>query len=258
MPWLCIHSEAERTFFMSEMESTVNPTATESAMDDALQAREEQPNVSDGTPFSDFVAGEENQETEQTQNTASEPGWIKQRVNKEVTKAVQATEQRLRAEYEAKLAPLRESMMERQAEELVKQGEFRNIARAKEYLRLGGRVTLEEPSNGREGQPARQDPEASARIKVLAKQADKLAKRGTDVMGVLNSNPQIRDRVMSGEWDMYDVAEAMNAPQRKAPPVVRSANNGNAPAMDIRSMSDAQFKKLQENLRSGKSYDLRG
>ena len=236
---------------MSEFE-TVNPTATESAMDDALQAREEQPNVPDETPFSDFTAGDENQETEQT----NEPGWIKQRVNKEVNKAVQATEQRLMAEYEAKLAPLRESMMERQAEELVKQGEFRNIARAKEYLRLGGRVTLEEPSNRREGQPA--DPEANARIKVLAKQADKLAKRGTDVMAVLNENPQIRNKVMSGEWDMYDVVEAMNTPQRKAPPAVRSANNGNAPAMDIRSMSDAQFKKLQENLRKGKSYDLRG
>lgn len=242
---------------MSE-ENSVNPMATESAMDDALQAREEQPNVPDGTPFSAFAAGEEPQETEQTQNTANEPGWIKQRVSKEVTKAVQATEQRLRAEYEAKLAPLRESMMERQAEELVKQGEFRNIARAKEYLKLGGRVTLEEPSKGREGQPAKQDPEADARIKVLAKQADKLAKRGTDVMGVLNDNPQIRNKVLSGEWDMYDVVEAMNAPQRKAPPAVRSANNGNAPAMDIRSMSDAQFKKLQENLSRGKSYDLRG
>lgn len=242
---------------MSEMNS-VNPTATESAMDDALQAREEQPNVPDNTPFSEFAAGEENQETEQTQSSASEPGWIKQRVSKEVNKAVQATEQRLRAEYEAKLAPLRESMLERQAEELVKQGEFRNIARAKEYLKLGGRVTLEEPSNAREAQPAGQDPEASARIKVLAKQADKLAKRGTDVMAVLNDNPQIRNKVMSGEWDMYDVVEAMNTPQRKAPPAVRSANNGSAPAMDIRSMSDAQFKRLQENLRSGKSYDLRG
>ena len=77
-------------------------------------------------------------------------------------------------------------------------------------------------------------------------------------MAVLNDNPQIRNKVMSGEWDMYDVVEAMNTPQRKAPPAVRSANNGNAPAMDIRSMSDAQFKRLQENLRSGKSYDLRG
>lgn len=244
---------------MSEFETGFN-TAQESETEAASLAPETQ-NDADSAAFSEFTGETPEQAEEQTQQAeapAKEPGWIKGRVDKAVQRAVRETEERMRAEFEQRLAPFRERMLDEQAESLVNAGEFKSIERAKEYVRLKGGVTLEEPAVTQEAQPAQQaqDPETQARLKFLANQADKLVRRGTDVMSVFRSDENIQRAVLSGEMDFYDVAEQMNS-QRRVPRAVRSANNASAGAMDIAGMSDADFQRLQRNLAAGKKYDLR-
>lgn len=205
------------------------------------------------------------------QAPAKEPGWIKNRIDKAVSKA----EQRIRAEYEAKLAPLYESIYDRQAEELVAAGEFKTLSMAKEYVRMKNGIPAQQPSQEAPAQETpvkdaaprdaqgrfapRQDapdPVFQARADLLVRQADKIRNnRGIDVMSVFNSDPDVKTKVLSGEWDFYDVADAVRE-SRTAPVPIRSANGGAPGGFDIARMTDAQFKKLQENLASGHRYDL--
>lgn len=200
-------------------------------LDDAVQAPETQD------------MAEVETEAQPIEPQAKEPGWISARVNDAVRKA----EERIRAEYEAKLAPLYETMMDRQAQDLVEQGEFRSIDRAKEYVRMKGGYEPQEEAE-------EEDPYLSAKADFLAKQAEKIkANRGLDVMAVFNSDPDIKQRVLSGDMDFYDVAETMKRPLSP----VRNPNGGNTNVMSIQGMSDEQFARLQKNLSGGKRYDMR-
>lgn len=200
-------------------------------LDDAVQAPETQ-----GEPIEQSVE-------QPIEPQEKEPGWISARVNDAVRKA----EERIRAEYEAKLAPIYETMMDRQAQELVEEGEFRSLERAKEYVRMKGGYTAPEEEE-------EEDPYLSARADFLATQADKIkANRGLDVMAVFNSDPDIRQQVLNGDMDFYDVAETMKRPL--AP--VRNPNGVGANTMSIQGMSDEQFARLQKNLSGGKRYDMR-
>lgn len=217
--------------------------------------------------------------TEETQQEApqqaeqpaqKEPGYIRQRVDKAVQKALQEQETRLRAEFDAVLAPIRESVYERQAEVLVASGEFKTKERALEYVKLKNGVNVSaapeqptEPQRDAQGrfapkpQPT-EDATTQARAELLARQAEKIkANRGLDVMSVFNGNPDIQQKILSGEWDFYDVAESMAQPGRRTPSPIRNPNGASIGAMTIQNMSDAQFQKLQENLAAGKIYDAR-
>ena len=203
-------------------------------LDDATNAEEPQ-----GESLDEIVQ----EPQEEPQEQPKEPGWIKQRVDK----AVKRAEDRIRAEYEQKLAPLYESMMDRQAQELVDQGEFKSIERAKEYVRM------------KSGQPQviqqeETDPETKARAGFLYQQAQKIQKKGVDVIGIYNSDPDVRSKILSGEWDFYDVADMV----RKSPPApTRTPNGANYNSASVKDMSDEQFRRLQDNLASGRKYNMR-
>lgn len=198
----------------------------------------------EGIVLDDAVQAPETPAEEAAEQPAQgEPGWISARVNDAVRKA----EERIRAEYEKKLAPLYESMMDRQAEEMVAQGEFRSLDRAKEYVRLKGYVE-ETPKT------SEPDPVFQAKADLLASQADKIkARNGIDVMSVFNSDPEVKQRVLSGEWDFYDVAESMKKPLSP----VRTPNGAGTSPLSIQNMSDEQWARLQKNLSSGRKYDMR-
>ena len=100
------------------------------------------------------------------------------------------------------------------------------------------------------------DPAMAARADLLARQAEKIkANRGLDVMELFNDDPDTQQRVLSGEWDFYDVAEIMD--QRTPPAPMRTSNGAGTSKMTIQNMSDDQFERLQRNLSSGKKYDMR-
>lgn len=248
---------------MENLESTmVDIMQQGSAPDDTVQANAD--------TLSSIV--EETAPQTQQQEQQKEPGWIKQRVNKAVEKAVAEAEARVSARYEEMLAPIRESVLERQANELVAQGEFKSLERAKEYLRLkGGMPTPEAKTEPVQQQPARDaqgrfapakeeaqgDAATRARADMLAKQAQKIKKnRGVDVMDMFNADDSVKQRVLSGEWDFYDVAEAMSS-TRSTPSAMRTPNGGAVSGVSIAGMTDEQFARLQANLAAGRTYDMR-
>lgn len=246
--------------------NTVEQILTESVQADDAQAQ--------GEALSAIMTDEPEKQTQADDNTppAKEPGWIKGRINKAVEKAVAEAEARVRAEYEQMLAPIRESVLERQAQELVESGEFKTLAIAKEYLALKGGLPAQtkeqaeeqhteqnRDQNGRFVSRTKQseDPELNARADILARQARKIkTNRGLDVMEAFNADPDIKQKVLSGEWDFYDVADSIGN-QRTVSAPARSANGGGVSAVSIKNMSAEQFRKLNENLASGRRYDVR-
>lgn len=248
---------------MENMENMVDFMQQASAPDDTAQA-----NAADSLAS---IVEETAQQTPQ-QEQQKEPGWIKQRVSKAVEKAVAEAEARVSARYEEMLAPIRESVLERQANDLVAQGEFKSLERAKEYLRLKGNMPAEAPKQNE--QPAQQPPRDEqgrftsakteeddaarhARADILAKQAQKIkSSRGVDVMDMFHSDDSVKQRVLSGEWDFYDVLDAMQS-TRRTPAPMRTPNGNAMSGVSIANMTDEQFARLQANLASGRTYDMR-
>ena len=77
----------------------------------------------------------------------------------------------------------------------------------------------------------------------------------TNVMALYNTDPEVRARILNGEWDFIDVWKQMQPAQ--TPPVPVRTANGGAGAMSIGSMNDQQFEKLNEMLMRGAKVDMR-
>ena len=251
------------------MENTVEQILAGSVQDDAAQAQQE-----NTQPLSEFM----NEQKAQTQPEApapKEPGWIKQRVSAAVDKAVAEAEARVAARYEAMLAPMRESLMDREAQELFASGEFKSLERAKEYVRLKNGVPAQQesaktepqksaPERDAQGRFVRQeqpdDPVTQAKADLLARQAQKIMNtQGVDVMTAFQNDPDVQAKVLSGEWDFYDVAQELTGRAgRRAPAPVYSPNSaGNQAGLSVANMSDEQFDRLNQSLASGRRYDMR-
>lgn len=237
------------------MDNTVEPQVNELVQDDAVLTPVTETEETHAQPLTDI--------TEETQETppAKEPGWIRGRIDKAVSKALQEQETRLRAEFDSILNPIRESVLDRQAEDLVAEGEFKSKERALEYLKLKGGISLETPqeqprnAQGQFVSPNQQEVDFKAQL--LANQAAKIkAKSGVDVMAYFNQNDNIRTQVLSGQMDFYDVLETVQSRQN-VPAPIRQSNGANVGSVSVANMTDAQFKKLQENLARGIVYDAR-
>lgn len=237
---------------MSDFE---NPTVEDvmpeaSAQDDAAQAQ-----LGEAlSTITDEVQTEEQESQPEQQHT--EPGWMKQRIGKAVDRAVAEAEARIRAEYQQQIQELQDERLERQAQDLVRSGEFKNLETAKEYLQLkGGRTQQPKPAEQpAEDQQPEIDPVIRAKADMLAAQARKIkASRGLDVMAAYNSDPEIQRKLASGEWDFYDVAEAMGE-ERRAPSISRSANGARSEKKSIADLSEAEWQRLQKNLANGRKY----
>lgn len=243
----------------------------DSAADDAqFELDEEEEDTSES--LEDAIAeengeGEQQQEQPEEQGT-SEPGWIKRRISKEVDKAIAATEQRMKAQYDAQLAPILERMLEQDAQDLVRQGEFKSLERAKEYLRLkqGMEPYADEPqrpARDEQGRFASQgDVEINARAQMMAEQAIKVQQsRGLDVMDAYYNDEDVRQMIISGEWDFYDVADYLQeqkASRPKAPAPMRSPNGVSGGKLNaIDTMSDEQFDRLEKRIKEGARYTLK-
>lgn len=239
------------------MDNTVEPQVNELVQDDAVLTPVTETEETHAQPLTDI--------TEETQETppAKEPGWIRGRIDKAVSKALQEQETRLRAEFDSILNPIRESVLDRQAEDLVAEGEFKSKERALEYLKLKGGISLETPQEQKPPRNAQgqfvstNQQEVDFKAQLLANQAAKIkAKSGVDVMAYFNQNDNIRTQVLSGQMDFYDVLETVQSRQN-VPAPIRQSNGANVGSVSVANMTDAQFKKLQENLARGIVYDAR-
>ena len=231
---------------MADMEDTVVELAEVSAADDAQQAQ--------GEPIS--AVAEEPQNDAQEQNEPKDAGWFKQRIAHAVNKAVAETQAKLE-QYERQIQELQSERLERQAQELVRTGEFKSLDTAKEYLQLKGGAHVENqpqaPTQQEENQPEI-DPVVQAKADMLAKQAAKIkSTRGLDVMAAYNQDPEIQRRLASGEWDFYDVADSLES-KPKAPAPIRNANGARNEPVSIRNMTEKQWKELNRRIELGSRF----
>lgn len=221
----------------------------------------------DASETLDSVMDEQPKQTDEANPAnGTEPGWIKKRVGAAVEKAIRETEQRIRAEYDARLAPLMERMLEQDAQELVRSGQVKDLETAKELVRYRNGQTpvpssqQEQPRNDKGQFTPKQNTEQDIRADMLARQAQKVkASRGVDVMAEFTNNEDIRNKVLSGEWDFYDVADSMKekSAARKAPSPMRSSNGASgAEKSTIASMTDEQFKRLNKRLEEGVRFKV--
>lgn len=205
------------------------------------------------------------QEPRQGKQGTGEPGYVRGRIEKAVQKAVAETEARLTAQYEAQIAPFREQLFEMQAKELVQSGKVKDLETARELVRYRNGQTpaaepakpVEQPRNENGQFASRQDPVIQTKIDMLAAQADKIkAKTGLDVIEVFANNPDIKDAVVNGEMDFYDVAEQMGKQPKKRPPApMRSPNGVNGQIKGtIMSMTDKQFEELEKRVKQGARF----
>jgi hypothetical protein len=205
-------------------------------------------------------SADDEQQTEEPK--AKEPGYIKGRIEKAVAKAVAETEARMQAMFDRQMAPFREKMMEEEAQELVRSRKVADIETARELVRLRqgqpAQDKAEQPAQPRNSQgqfAPKEDPVTTARINMLAHQADRIKEaRGIDVIGEFNKNPKIKEKVISGEMDFYDVAEVMSKAKAKKPPApMRSPNGatGGTPLNAISQMTDEQFERLEKRIQGG-------
>ena len=115
---------------------------------------------------------------------------------------------------------------------------------------LDAAVQPEQPA----AQPA-QDIALKLRAQELITQARTIqAVAQADVMALYNTDPDIRARILKGEWDFIDVWKNMQPAQ--LPPVPARSANGGAGAMNIGGMNDQQFSKLNEMLKRGMKVQM--
>ena len=220
-------------------------------------------------------SGEEpGEEPPQEEPKAKEPGWVKKRVEKAVTKAVAdavaETEKRMQAKFDQQMAPLRERMMEEQAQDLVRSRKIADIEIAREFVRMqNGQPAAqpaveqksEQPVNANVQNTAKQDESTNVRVSMLDHQAKRImAKTGIDVTQEFMNNPEIKAKVRSGEMDFYDVAEYIQQqPKKKRPPSpMRSPNGASGVSPNaIENMTDEQFARMERNIDKGARYELR-
>jgi hypothetical protein len=244
-----------------EISDPVEQQREESAEDDALQAPER--------TLDDFADNEEDNVGNTAANEGGKaPGWINKRIQSGVAKqmkpllasmqadfnvrlkeGIQAATQSLRAEINV----MRTSNIEREAQALVDAGTIKDLAIAKSYVQGKYGASTDNPNpEVSSPKPEQRDP----RIDILAKQAIKWRQRGVDVFGAYERDAAIKQKVDSGEWDMYDVAEYMQ--KRGTTPVpTRSSNSASVTKLTPDVMTEEQFAKLNASLESGGEYKFR-
>lgn len=246
-----------------EDETMVEETFDDEA-DDTLEEEIEEEEDESEEDLDSIPDEEEQDEEPPAQEQPSEPGWIKQRVNKAVQRAVAETEARMQAMFDQQMAPIRAKMMEDEAQELVRTRKVTDIETARELVRL------------RQGQPAQQaaepqpqvqrsetpqdDPVTTTRINMLAHQADTIKNEtGVDVVDVFLNDDDIQEAVKNGEMDFYDVARMLEQQNNRRPPSpMRSPNGASGVAHNaITTMSDEQFRRMEKRIAEGARYTLR-
>lgn len=213
------------------------------------------------------VTGDDKTEEEQEPaQKANEPGYVQKRIDKALARERDNIKAEIKAEMEAQYAPIRERLLEMDAQELVRKGTVKDLETAKELLRYrqgmapqAAEPKAEQPRQQNGQFAPKEDPATKAKIDMLAKQADKIkAKTGIDVIEIFDKNPDIKDAVISGEMDFYDVAEQAKGSRRKPPAPARSSNGASGQSPNaIDSMSKEQFARLEKKISEGACISLK-
>lgn len=224
------------------------------------------------------VIGSTNEENKAGQNDThvdaipqQEPGWYAKRRAQDRAQW-DAEHQAQMSQMQEQVNTLREYWLSQEADKLVASGKITDRDIAVEYLRSKEGVpapktqpatTPQRDAQGRfvaTPQPPEVPAEIQQRAQFLSTQADTIqAISGVDVYSLVQSTPEYRQKVYSGEWDMKDVLNAHKSGtgMRTSSPSPIRTPNGAAPNIGFRNMSDDQFAKINAMLAEGKSIDAR-
>lgn len=222
--------------------------------------------------LAEYLGTEQQQPTQQPAQEASpqpmkEPGYLAgKRAEWEAAHAAET--QQLRDE----MSVLREYMYNAEADKLMASGKVTDREIALAYVRGQGikpsAATPEQPApvpqprdaQGRFVATNQPDVSTQQRAATLFSQAQTIKRTtGVDVMGMYNQNAEVRQKILSGEWDFADVYENSKAPAAapvNAPTPVRGSNGIELGDVDISKMSDAQFDKLNDLLKKGGKINM--
>ena len=252
------------------MTPETNEAAEDELLDEVVEEEPEEESVDLASALEEDASGQSGDDDKQDQNqgTRSEPGYVRSRIDKAVAKAIAETEARMQAMFDQQMAPYKEQMIAMEAQELVRTGKVKDLETAKELVRYrqGQPAQQEQPqqqprnAQGQFAPKQTEDPGTSARIDMLQHQAGKIKEqRGIDVIAEFQKNEEVKKKVVSGEWDFYDVAEHMGQPKKKTPAPMRSPNgaNGYQQLNAIDTMSDEQFEKLEKKVSGGARISLK-
>ena len=242
----------------------------DTSLDDFVE--EEDESEEEDLPEEELEIPDEESEEEEAEEPEpqpkSEPGWIKQRVQKAVDKAVAQALAAQQEQFNKQMAPIIAKMQEDEAQELVRSRKIADIETAREFVRLkNGQSTeprVEAKPRNEQGQFVSKEQIAhnakiEAKVDMLAKQADKIkANGGPDVMALFEKDPDIKKKVIDGEMDFYDVADMMKKTKKKPPTPSRSPNgSGNITSNAFANMSSKQFERIERKLDEGVRYTMR-
>lgn len=256
-------------------EQSVDDTDIEN-MDLSIEEEEEEAESLDSLTEDEEAEDEEEEETEteeyeeEEQGTGSEPGYVQRRIEKALQRERASIKAEIQAEMEAQYAPLRERLLEMDAQDLVHKGVVKDIDTARELVRYrNNEQVMSRAVESQEDQPRdeygrfapQEDPVIQTKIDFLAAQADKIkAKTGIDVIDIFSNNRDIKDAIINGEMDFYDVAELaqQDTGRRKPPAPTRSSNGASGQAPNaIENMTKEQFARMEKKIAEGARYSLR-
>ena len=263
--------------------NAVDETMMESALDDAAQAPD---TVNALTEALDSVAAaqtgqNDGEGSDDGQDYKSESKALRGRMRqyeqrgynrglRELEDARSKWEQEKRG-YDQQLSEYRKIQLENQARELAKE---KNIPEdfALEYLKLkngsASDAAVAPAAQAVEAKPdagVNRESDAQARAAVLMTQADAFEKFSDGAVGrdaildAFQSDPEVRSKVASGEWDFTDVGKHLMQPNARAhaPRANRSANNGRIAETTFSMMGEEDFARFDDQIRLGAVYDAR-
>lgn len=261
-----------------QIDSVQDDAALDQAADDGAMALSEALSELSGgqeeaAESADDTAAEESAQTEAPVDKGFKGrlNQVERRGYERGKKEAQDAWQAERAEYEARLAKYAEMELKQEAAQLAKdEGISESIAlrllRAERGIPAPKEEALVKESSqprGADGrfvakQQEQSQPDAvHARAELLMGQAETIKKAtGIDVLELFESDPEIKRKVASGEWDFTDVAAAQREqPRRRAPGVARTPNGASYNGKSIASMSSDEFRKLDDMLARGYTFD---
>ena len=260
---------------------TVDENLMESALDDAAQAPETGGDalseaLEQIAPTTDVEAGQQ-EGTGELEMPADKGlrGRMKQFEQRGYNRGLKEAESKWAEKergYQERLAKLDQMELENEAKKFAQEN---NVPEnfALEYLRMKKGMPAAEQPRDDAGRFAPQKPaadndpkmaEAQARAQTLMTQAEAFEKMSNGavtkdaILEAFQSDADMHQKVVSGEWDFTDIGRALgDAPQRSAPRVSRSANNGKIGTSTFLTMSDEEFARFDRQISAGAIYDAR-
>ena len=257
---------------------TVDETMMESVLDDAVQAPETEADALSaalGIAADTDVEAEQQDGGEKLEDVQDKGlrGRMKQFEQRGYKRGAQEAESKWAEErkgYQEKLARYEQMELEAEARKFAQENKIPEEI-ALDYMRMkkGMPAAAEQPRDdaGRFApQQSKAEPEADAtkaRAITLMTQAEAYEKMSDGavtkdaILEAFQNNTEVRQKVVSGEWDFTDVGRALSGGQQRAPRVSRSATNGKIGTSTFMGMSDEDFASFDERIRQGAVFDAR-